>query len=95
MKNALIASLALIGLTAAPALADDPRPADHPCRKIEDACKAAGFVKGEAKVGKGLFIDCLDPIVAGKTVPNVTVDPSLGPACKAREAEARKHPKAP
>ena len=96
MKNMLVAAIAAMSLTSGMAFAQaDSRPADHPCRKIEEACKAAGFVKGEAKAGKGLFKDCVGPIVHGKAVQGVTVDPSLGGACAAKEAEAnRRRPRA-
>jgi hypothetical protein len=77
MKTALI-----VGLLIAPAVAL----ADHPCKKIEAACEAAGFVKGGAKEGKGVFKNCLKPIIDGQTVNGVTVDPADAAACKAKIA---------
>jgi len=65
----------------------------RPCRQIEKACKDAGFIKGEAKKGFGLWVDCINPIMQGKTiVPGATkalpsVDAGVVAACKA------KHPK--
>jgi hypothetical protein len=67
--------------------------APGPCMQIADACKAAGFIKGDWKKGDGLWRDCVDPIMQGaSSAPGVTkplphVDPSLVSACKA------KHPK--
>jgi hypothetical protein len=63
-----------------------------PCEQIKQACTNAGFIKGEAKEGKGLWRDCIDPIVQGTTAKKSvlalpTVDPSVVSACKA------KHPK--
>jgi hypothetical protein len=62
-----------------------------PCEQIVQACSSAGFIKGEFKEKKGLWRDCVDPIVQGKTVqtaiPLPTVDPSVVSACRA------KHPK--
>ncbi len=61
-----------------------------PCQQIVKACEDAGFVKGEAKQGYGLWLDCVDPIMQGKTsVPGATktlpsVDPKLVSACKAK-----------
>jgi hypothetical protein len=64
------------------------------CRKIEDACKAAGFVKGEHAQGKGLGQDCAKPIMNGQTVSGVTVDAATVKDCKAERAAAKsKHSK--
>lgn len=69
---------------------------DHapgPCQQIEKACLDAGFIKGDWKKGDGLWRDCVDPIMQGKTtVPGATkalpsVDAGVVAACKA------KHPK--
>lgn len=55
------------------------------CKKIEAACKSAGFVKGaHKKDGKGLYEDCLKPVIAGKMVEGVTVEAADIDACKAR-----------
>lgn len=60
-----------------------------PCAQIEQACASAGFIKGEYKEGKGLWRDCVDPIVQGKTVnsaiPLPTVNPTVVAACKAKK----------
>jgi hypothetical protein len=67
--------------------------APGPCKEIAEACKQAGFVQGDWKKGDGLWRDCVDPIIQGKTnVPGATkplptVDPKTVAACKA------KHPK--
>jgi hypothetical protein len=64
-----------------------------PCQQVADACKSAGFIPGDWKKGDGLWADCVDPIMQGKTsVPGATkplptVDPNLVTQCKA------KHPK--
>ena len=55
---------------------------DHPCMKIEQACNAAGFVKGRAKEGKGLIVNCMKPLLAGKSVPGVTVDAATIQHCQ-------------
>jgi hypothetical protein len=65
----------------------------HPCRKIMQACEAAGFVRGghklargnQKEVDKGLMKDCMQPIMAGNPVAGVTVDPSDVQACQARK----------
>jgi hypothetical protein len=92
MKRILFASLAVLTLSAS-AFADTPAPAPaaaapeiHPCKQLEEACKSAGFVKGD-KNGKGLFKDCIKPLSEGQSVAGVNVDASLGPACKAKKGE--------
>ena len=91
----LLAALSLISLPvfadepsapaqpAAPAAAPAPK-AGCPCKQIEKACEAAGFVKGKnAPAGKNVFKDCLKPIKEGKTVEGVTVDPATVQGCQA------------
>ncbi len=64
--------------------------APGPCKEIVKACENAGFVKGEAKKGYGLWLDCVDPIMQGKTtVPGATkplpaVDSKVVSECKAK-----------
>jgi hypothetical protein len=63
---------------------------NEPCHQIKIACENAGFVKGEAKQGYGLWVDCIDPIMQGKTSvqgatkPLPTVDPKLVEECRAK-----------
>src|SRR5262245_50282921 len=67
--------------------------APNECRQIADACRKAGFIQGDWKKGDGLWRDCVNPLVQGKTsVPGATkplpsVDGKLVADCKA------KHPK--
>jgi hypothetical protein len=106
-KNKMM--IGIVGLTmalSAAAFADTQLPASgmaqgaskdkgkvHPCRKIMQACEAAGFVRGghkkakgdQKEVDKGLMKDCMQPIMGGQTVANVTVDPSDVQACQARK----------
>ena len=72
------------------ARAAEPNEANHPCKSIIAACKAAGFVKGEYKEHKGLWKDCVDPIVGGQTVTGVNVPADEVTACKAKMAEHKK-----
>jgi len=37
----------------------------HPCAKITAACSQAGFVPNGAKVGLGIAVDCIRPIMVG------------------------------
>jgi hypothetical protein len=58
---------ALIAL-ASNAFAEEKK-AQGPCKEIKEACEKAGFVKGEAKEGYGLWVDCIDPIMKGAAQP--------------------------
>ena len=92
MKNQNILMIAVMALVfSGVSYADSTAPAQsskgvHPCQQIEQACSAAGFVKGEAKEGKGLFKNCMKPIMSGQQVQGVSIDPSLVPACQAKRA---------
>ena len=61
-----------------------------PCKQIEQICEKAGFVKGEAKVGYGLWVDCIDPIMKGSPqpakakIPLPAVGGDLVSACRAK-----------
>jgi len=35
------------------------------CEQIRDTCQSAGFVAGGAKLGVGIFVDCIAPIMQG------------------------------
>jgi len=62
-----------------------------PCKQVVQDCEAAGFVKGQAKEGTGLWRDCVDPLMQGKvnskakkalpTGANISSDVA---ACKAK-----------
>ena len=96
MKCAVLAKLALVSATATlvgSALSFAQTPAGGgtgPCEQIVQTCEKAGFVKGEAKEGKGLWVDCIKPIMQGKPAPQKsvmplpTVDPNLVAQCKAK-----------
>lgn len=59
----------------------------HPCKDIKAACESAGFIKNGHKDKKGLYVDCLQPIMNGQSVPGVTVSTDAVAACKAKKAE--------
>jgi hypothetical protein len=91
-------TFALLALTACPVLVlAQAKKADHgapgPCKAVEQACKNAGFIRGDWKKGDGLWRDCVDPImqgtmnVPGATKPLPTVDAKAIADCKAE------HPK--
>ncbi len=94
MRAAIVLCITAVLVCAAAAFAAEHQGKEPgPCQEIVKACESAGFVKGDAKKGYGLWVDCIDPIMQGKTsVPGATkalpaVDPKIVSDCKA------KHPK--
>lgn len=52
------------------------------CTTIANACLAAGFSKTEP-VNKGVWHDCMKPIILGQTVSGVTYDSVAAKSCRA------------
>ncbi|MEI6398344.1 MAG: hypothetical protein WCO71_06220 [Pseudomonadota bacterium] len=91
--QAIIAGYALsaIGVAAVARAAEGAEHGkNHPCKAIEAACVAAGFKKGDHKDKKGLWVDCVKPIMDGSTVAGVTVPADAVAACKEKKAEHHK-----
>jgi len=85
MKKNILSALMISVLLSSFAFAEDDAKTkeEGPCKKVMDACKAADFAKGDHKMKKGLFKDCMQPILAGQSVPGVTVEADVVSACKA------------
>src|SRR5205823_3801229 len=64
--------------------------AEGPCQQIRAACQGAGFARGGAKAGNGLWVDCINPIMQGiaqqpkATKPLPQVDPQVVAAYQAQ-----------
>jgi hypothetical protein len=62
----------------------------NPCAQIRATCARAGFVPNGAKMGAGIAVDCVQPIMVGTpqreraTKPLPPLDPQVVAACKAR-----------
>ncbi len=54
---------------------------DKPCAAIAKACSAAGFVRERSKT-KGIWRNCMEPTLLGKTVSGVKVDPAVVKSCR-------------
>ena len=62
----------------------------HPCARITAACTRAGFAHYGTKMGFGMEVDCIRPIMSGvpqrkestKALPEI--DPQVVAACKKR-----------
>jgi hypothetical protein len=60
----------------------------HPCKTLKSACEAAGYYKGGHKQdNKGLWKDCMQPLLDGKTVAGVSADAAVVAACKEKKAD--------
>ena len=65
---------------------------DHPCKTVQNSCIAAGYTKGHHKTDKkGLFADCMKPLMNGQTVAGVNVDSAAIQACQAKRASRKAH----
>lgn len=101
MQNLLISRAALFSLVFGFALpiaaAQGAEKAPGPCEQIVEACKSAGFVKGDARQGYGLWRDCIDPIMRGTPQPPNAdkrlppVSPELIAACKQKHPDFGEH----
>jgi hypothetical protein len=85
MKRITVITCGLCLALASPAAAAGP----DPCKQIVQQCESAGFIKGDWKLGIGLWKDCLNPIMTGTPAtgakkPLPAVDPSVVSACKAK-----------
>jgi hypothetical protein len=87
-RNHAILGMLLFGLVpCGPAQAAPRQPA---CVELMSACEQAGFVRGDAKGGDGLFVDCVVPILRGTpqrrraSKPLPQIDPGLVANCRAQ-----------
>jgi hypothetical protein len=72
MRNLLISPAAFCSLVAGlllPMVSQAVRPPPGPCEQIIVACQNLGFIKGDAREGYGLYVDCVDPIMRGTQQP--------------------------
>jgi len=52
------------------------------CTTVAKACSDAGFDRTETTAGKNFWLDCMKPVVLGKTVEGVTVDSATVKTCR-------------
>ena len=74
--------LMLMATLAAQQVFAEGSASDRSCSTIADACLAAGFVKTESAT-KGIWRDCMRPVILGKTVSAVSIDASVVKSCRA------------
>jgi hypothetical protein len=89
MKTMIGALVLLLGNLAVAEGGGNDEPLPKPCQTIANACQAAGYRHGGHKEGKGLWKDCVAPILDGKTIPGVTASPDDIKACQAKRPARR------
>lgn len=52
------------------------------CQKIVKACLDGGYTRENTQGSKNFWFDCMRPILLGKTVEGVTIDPKDATTCK-------------
>lgn len=88
IARSLTVGLLVAGLSVP--LRAQPGPMGGPCAEIRAACRQAGFVPNGARMGLGIALDCIQPIMIGtpqrkqttKALPQI--DPQVVQACKER-----------
>ena len=62
------------------------------CREVEGACRSAGFIDKGSNEGKGLWSECIEPIMQGRPqskaakLPLPKVSPNTVSACKSEDS---------
>ena len=64
-----------------PWLAVAPTQSGDPCAQVVDRCKGAGYYQGGFEVGRGLYFDCVTPLLLGQAVCDVQIDAQVPAAC--------------
>lgn len=89
----LLFTVAVLSVSVSGAIPQTPASRQlGPCEKITAACESAGFVQGEAAEGKGLWQDCVTPILQGQSRPSFAkplpiLDPQVRAACLAAKSK--------
>jgi hypothetical protein len=88
-RTRTLTAICTITLTLGATCALQAAPRQGPCVEIFAACQQAGFVRGGARSGDGLQVDCVRPIMQGTpqrpraSKPLPQIDQQLVSACKA------------
>ncbi len=83
LKKILALSLLFSSLPLLANVAQVNSTADKPCMRVAKACMNAGYVPHDPG-NKKLGVNCVKPLVEGKTVSGVTVDANTLTSCRAK-----------
>jgi hypothetical protein len=79
--------IALVAMVAAYAVFRQSDSA-RPCRKVMEACRAAGFKRGSsAKQRRDFFHSCVRPLMEKGSIGSVQIDPKDALSCKQKRAK--------
>lgn len=81
MRKIRILLMLAATLSIQASFADDMSPRSRDCATIAKACVGAGYVRAE-NANKKFWQDCMNPILLGKVVEGVTIDPGVVKACR-------------
>ena len=77
----VLVSLSLTQQVFADSLMQKLDASDRPCAPVVKACLDAGFVR-ERSEDKGIWHNCMEPALLGKTVEHVQLDASVVKTCR-------------
>lgn len=93
MRKIITTIILLAAGSVQPVLADDFSSmsvgSDQACDTIAKKCLAAGYEQRE-DADKKFWMDCMKPILLGKTVNGVTIEPATTKACLMNKIEKLK-----
>ena len=58
------------------------------CSQVVKACLSAGYTRGDT-ADKKFWMDCMKPVILGKKVSGVTIDPKVVKDCKVHKMRKR------
>jgi hypothetical protein len=83
MRNTRYILLLTTMLSVQPVFAEEMTPSNTPsCDAIASACLNAGFTRGDT-ADKQFWLNCMKPVVLGKTVQGVEIDATTAKKCRA------------
>ncbi|MBX3020733.1 MAG: hypothetical protein KF799_03585 [Bdellovibrionales bacterium] len=82
MRNGIIVGIVLVAILSVYAISRNSKET-RPCRKLTQACKAAGFKRGHTPAERRHFYQtCLKPLMETGTVGEIQIDPADAVACR-------------
>tara|TARA_R110000868_G_scaffold48766_1_gene157900 strand:- start:1124 stop:1426 length:303 start_codon:yes stop_codon:yes gene_type:complete len=84
MRKIQIISTVIITIIAVVSMQQVLADSVNNCDKIAEICLSSGYVKHDS-ANKGIWKDCMKPVLLGKTVESVTLDPAIVKACRSQK----------
>lgn len=90
MKWIIKACLLSLVFLIQPVFALDDDSDDKPCATVVKSCLDAGYTRSNNEPNKKFWQDCMKPLLLGKTVEGVTLDPAVAKDCRVNKIEKMK-----